>query len=590
MVNYLNKLLGTILVFLFLTRAVIAAEITATVDRNPIPVGESFQFILDARGSIDEDPDFSELNKIFRIISRSQSSNFRLINGSITRNKTWTLVLIGEDPGTYTIPAINFGKDKSEAISIKIVKNTIKQGADQQKDIFLEIDIEPKIAYVQQQIIYSIKLFRRIRLSNASLSEPVSENNQAIITKLGDDTDKKIAINGIAYSVLERRYAIFPQKSGKLKISPVNFETQIVNNTRQRLFSNMDPFSARTSIKRLKSKAIEIQVKGIPVEFTNKYPDASWLPVDSLTITEAWSGDISKFKSGEPMTRTISLTAQNLTAAQLPDIKFNTPKNIKTYPDVPVITEQNNNKGLIANKQFKTALLPTKIGKHKLSKIVIPWWNTNTNSIEESSLPAQIINVGATSNQSENNKLDLNTDLLKQQVTTSTKEQDKSLEINSPGNNLSEQSSPLMWIIFSAIFALLWLITIYLFLKLNAKYKALTVTSDKNTDFSPVSSKEIKNACFENNARACSQLLLAWANNNTESDRFTNLSALLPYTWQGLKIAIEELEQYLYSKKSIEWNGAQLWQAFKTKPPAFTIENNQNSSDPSLASLYAKYD
>ncbi|MFV2059765.1 MAG: BatD family protein [Gammaproteobacteria bacterium] len=597
MVNYKKLLLGILLLSVLNSMPLMAAEITATVDRNPIPVGESFQFVLDARGSIDEDPDFSELQKIFRIINTRQSSNFRLINGSITRNKTWTMTLMLEEAGDYEIPAINFGKDKSDPIAIKIVSNTVTQKNKQQAEIYLEIDVEPKTVYVQQQLIYTIKLFRRIQLNNASLSEPVSENNQSTVTKLGEDSAKRIAINGVAYTVLERRYAIFPQKSGLLKIKPITFETQIVRNSRQRSFFNMDPFTA--GVKRLKSKAIEIQVKGIPHEFNKKYPSATWLPVDNLTITEKWSGDKSTLTSGEPITRTISLIAQNLSTAQLPDIKIEAPKNIKIYPDIPVITERNNKKGLVAIKEFKTALLATKMGKQTLSEIVIPWWNTKTNTIQESRLDSQIINVGAAVSQVEENKLKLD-DSVSSSTANNAAAVDSDTKLQPQIQKQADYFESFMWIIISAIFVFLWLITVFLWFRLRSKYRAI-IAGDAIKKFSgteinasynradAVSIKDIKKACLKNDAGLCNQLLIQWANSNCQSEQFTNLSSLLAFADPALQNAIIELQRYLYGNKANAWSGAALWAAFNSNPPVFASGSTKRHSAPTLPSLYANY-
>ncbi len=596
MVNFLHKIFGIFIVLLILIKTANAVEITAVVDRNPIPVGESFRFILEANGSVDKDPDFTELQNKFRVLSTSQSSNYSLMNGSMTKTKTWIMVLIADKPGSFIIPEINFGKDKSDAIAITVSNTVSTQDSEQSRDIYIEADIEPKSVYVQQQVIYSIKLFRRIQIANASLSEPASEDNQAIITKLGKDTDKRVVIDGVAYSVLERRYAIFPQKSGKLKIPSVTFQTQIVSNQRQRSFFNMDPFNSRGTIKRLQTKPVEIEVKSIPAEFTKKYPKAAWLPVDNLTISETWSDDINSFKSGEPMTRTISLTAQNLTAAQLPEINFTAPKSIKLYPDVPETAEQATATGLITSKRFKTALLPTKLGQHELAKIVVPWWDTNSNSLQESILPAKTITVLASSNPDDS--------LYSEQAPESNFRVDDTAKSTTPhdtGNNESlnltvnsgaAQGSSLWWIIASSVLAVLWLATLYLLLQLRAKITLLesiesTATS---TEIKPISNKQIKGACLANDARECSRLLLQWANAQTQSTQFTNISVLRGFSEPEFILELDKLQSCLYQKNALDWDGTAFWSIFNARPPSFALKPQKNSSTPTLNSLYAKYD
>jgi len=597
MVNNISKIFVMTIFLLIISSTSSAAEILATVDRNPIPLGESFLFTLDATGSVDKDPDFSELEKTFRILNPGKSSNISIVNGSVTRKTIWTMQLLAEKPGKYIIPAINFGKDNSDPIVINILEASVQQNNNQSPEIYFEISVDKDKSYVQQQIVYTMKLFLRIELANPRLSEPVSQDGQAIITKLGEDSKKNITLNGIAYTVIERRYAIFPQKSGKLTISSLNFEAQAVSQNRQRSYFNFDRFYQQGTVKRIQSKAIAIEVDGIPLEFSKKFPDATWLAVDNLSISETWSGDTKSFISGEPMTRTISLTVQNISATQLPDINFSAQKHIKIYPDVPVTAEQSNVKGLIANKQFKTALLPTKLGRHTLPEIAIPWWNTNTDKLEVSRLAAHTINVEANKEQSiaenEMSQLKSKSDSsLSQLRDNANSNQSQDNNVN-PDTNFSNILSTRLWLAITASMAVLWLITIFILLSTRRKLKTV-ILNNKNetvrtTAPETISIKQVKTACIGNDSQACSQILVRWANSQTADGTFTNLASLLPFVDKDLRHAIECLQQHLYSKNSSEWQGSKLWSAFDSNPPQFKTQNNSKSLKPVLASLYAKY-
>ena len=48
------------LCLLLSTSTVQAANITASLDRNPAMLDESFRLVLEADGSVDDDPDFAE--------------------------------------------------------------------------------------------------------------------------------------------------------------------------------------------------------------------------------------------------------------------------------------------------------------------------------------------------------------------------------------------------------------------------------------------------------------------------------------------------------------------------------------------------
>ena len=71
-----------LIALLILSGPVLAtANITARLDRNPVSLDESFHLVYEADSDVD-DPDFSVLDHDFEILSSSQSTNMRSINGS----------------------------------------------------------------------------------------------------------------------------------------------------------------------------------------------------------------------------------------------------------------------------------------------------------------------------------------------------------------------------------------------------------------------------------------------------------------------------------------------------------------------------
>ena len=60
-----------------------AANITASVDRNPVPIDESFSLRLKADGNVDGNPDLAPLEQDFEILGTSQSTSMNYVNGNI---------------------------------------------------------------------------------------------------------------------------------------------------------------------------------------------------------------------------------------------------------------------------------------------------------------------------------------------------------------------------------------------------------------------------------------------------------------------------------------------------------------------------
>lgn len=205
-----------------LSQSAEAATIRMELDRSPVLINESFTLVFEAEGSVDEDPDFSALERVFDILRRSEGSSMQIINGEVSRKKQWTLSLMAKEPGHFIIPPIPFGKDKSESLMIEIKAAPVPSEGDFEP-IFIEVSAEPATPYVQSQVIYTVRLYRSVTLISGNLSEPTLSDADAVIEKLGNDRSFETTLKDQRYLVVERVYAIFPQQSGQLTLLPIRF-------------------------------------------------------------------------------------------------------------------------------------------------------------------------------------------------------------------------------------------------------------------------------------------------------------------------------------------------------------------------------
>jgi len=327
------------LVFTLYSNVSSATNITVSSSANPISLDDSFHLIYEADSSVDDDPDFDPISEHFEILSSSQSTSMRLVNGEYGLKKKWNLALIAKDIGNFTIPSISFGSDKSPAIRITITNSVTPNSslpngqASIPAKLFIESSVDVKQSRIQQEIILSIRLLRTVSIIGASLSEPTTSDADAIIQRLGDDSRYQTTRNGIRYEVFERRYAIYPQHSGKLTINPITFEGRVNSNQPRTIF---DQFRITGQIKRSRTKSITLNILAKPADINTQ----DWLPASQLQLVEEWSDDIAAAKTGEPITRTITIIAKGLSALQLPELQFPEVAGIKQYPDKPVTTNK----------------------------------------------------------------------------------------------------------------------------------------------------------------------------------------------------------------------------------------------------------
>jgi hypothetical protein len=381
-----------IMAFLFLLHAgpVLAAKIEVSLDRNPVPLNESFTLVFSADETPDDDPDFRPLEQDFEVLGQSQSNQFSFSNGHSSRSIEWQVTVMAKKTGTLDIPPIAFGSDRSEPFQVTVIPaSTARRSDAADAEILLEAEAEPKNPYVQAQVIYTVRVLSRTPFGEARLSSPQAAD--ALIEKLDNNAGVSdiVTRHGVRYKMTEIRYAIFPQKSGALRIEPLHLEAQVSSGGRS-LFNPF--FNQATRALKVSSDAVELDVRPVPAEFAGKH----WLPAENLELEDSWGRQPPRTHSGEPITRTLTLKAQGATVGLLPELNPNAspPANdIKQYPDQPRLNEEKRRDGLSSLRQEKTALIVSQPGTYRMPAVEIPWWNTRTDRLEVARLPERTLTV-----------------------------------------------------------------------------------------------------------------------------------------------------------------------------------------------------
>ena len=510
-----------------------AATIRAHLDRNPVTVNESFMLSFDVQGDADGEADFSPLEALFDILNRSQGSQIQIINGRMDRTSQWQLTLMARAAGNYTIPAISFGKDRSNSLSL-VVQAETTDAATQGGTVFLEAELTPQQAYLQSQLVYTVRLLRSVNLRSASLSEPKFSGVEAMIEKLGDDRNFETLRNGVRYVVVERSFAIFPQQSGSLTVEPTVFQGQIIDGSR---FN----FNETLRSKRVTSESFSVDVQPIPA--AAKRP---WLPSRELRLVEEWPQDPPRFRVGEPLTRTITLTASGIAAAQLPGLAGPPADGLKQYTDQPLLKNQTRADGLTGIRQEKIALLPSRPGRFELPAIEIPWWNTETGRQQFARIPARSIEVSAA------------VDAQPAPPPLPVEADPSSISDSQPLEIVQQRRAAGFWPWLSVMLVLGWLVTAFLWWRQRHKPETELRSSPRKPDKPNEVLREFKRACRHNDAGACKIALLKLAKNHWQERPPTSLGAIANCVAPAFADTIDELNRALYGQETVDWDGGRL--------------------------------
>ncbi len=541
-----------------------AAEVEAWLDRNPISANQSVTLTIEVQGDISGMADFEPLREDFDIISRRAGTQVQFINGKVSRTRTWNLTLRPKRQGILTIPALAIGTDLSPELELEVAEGKIAN--DPNEDLFIEVEVEPKNPYVQQQIIYTVRLNHAIKLGNASLSQPQFENGEALIKRLGEDRSYTATINDRDFQVIERRYAIYPQKSGKLRIAPLIFDGQIVEK-RQTIW---DPFGGSSHSERLLSEAVDMDIRPIPEAFTGKH----WLPAHNLQLAQSWSDTPPSFKAGEPTTHTLAIIAEGLTAAQLPELNHGQLKGSKQYPDQAQLRNQSTDSGITGIRQQKIALIPQQGGALSLPEIELPWWNLASDEIEIARLPAQDFPVEGA----------VPPPVVRQPVIVApTPKPEPKIIVPTTKDSafpLAQWITPLWWPWIASGLLLLWLLTLMLWTGL-ARRNRTPKTTPVCTPKADISA--IRKACKDSNASNTKQALLDWTKascTRVNVEPTTHLNGLAQAAKcagaDELAKALIELNRCLYSGGSEHWDGKVLAQQLPSLNRLFTESCNDD--------------
>jgi len=538
-----------------------AADISVQTDRNPVNLNESFQITFSANEKPDGEPDFSPLEKDFEILNQSQQQSTQIINLKMTKLIQWVLTVMAKSSGTLMIPTINFGQDNSQFAAI--VVNEVQVTENTNEDLFLQVEVSNTQPYIQEQVIYTLKLYRKVNISQAALTEPKLAN--AVIEKLGEDKNYNSQYQGDNYVVTERKYAIFPQKSEPMRIEPLTLTADVIVASQPRYNGFFSRQNTRT--QRISSEAITLDVQAKPTEAADNY----WLPAEQVYLEEKWSADIAKMKVGEPITRTLSLLIKGATQGALPELYAdNMPANVKAYPDQPTLKETAKDDSMIAYREEKIALIPGLAGTYTLPAIEIPWWNTTTKKMEVARIAEQTMTaVAVTGTGTGTNNFVAPTPKVEPRTPTP-------LAIDNSPIVTTSSADESLWFWLAIFFAGAWLVTLIYFLSRNRKKSQKGASSTVHEKAGTID-KTLKKACKSNEPGQTKEALIEWGR---EQFNQSNLTKIAEQCAPALQTEILALNGILYGGENKEWQGETLWIAFKENQPVTTKQTTEAEAEP----------
>lgn len=515
---------------LFFNFGMSLASVSLQLEPAHIQAEETFRLILTLDGKQDVGvPDISPLQEDFTIIGTQRSTSYSLVNGQANSFSQWIIELAPKRSGVLPIPALQVGKEKTQALTVEVTEGAAKSKKNfPSDDVFLLAELHPADPYINQQVIYTVKLYNCRRLMNAHYEPPQVDN--ALVVTLGNGNHYQETIKGRVYDVAEQQYAIFPQKSGELAIKSPVFRAMVYDSNPRKI--------------KVEAKALQLKVKPKLASFNNK----NWLPAKKVSLQEHYDDELTAPNQGSTFVRTLSLQAVGVPAQLLPSLDLSSSDQFSSYPEKPIEKNHFQNQELVGSTTTKVTYLLNKSGAITLPAIKIRWFNSVTGKEELSSLPERTIKV---------------TPLNSAAPSTASPSQSQLQPLSSGSDNkqlplaAAARSSKFTFAgVFSAIFAFAWLTTLLLWFRQGkrAKQTARQVL------------KQLHKACKQGQAAEARDALLSFARLKWPDETILSLAAIENKVADSfLQQQLKELSQFLYTQDSAKgiWRGEALWQALQ---------------------------
>ena len=363
-----------------------AQDLEVTVDRAELARGETLLYtirIYEQRQGMQLD--LTPLTEDFDVLGTRTSSQVRSINGQV---ESWTDYIVTLFPlieGELTIPSIEINNLQTEPIVISVV-NQGPRSNQANDELFLQMEVNKEALYVQEQLLFTVKLYYTINgIRNPQFTE--LEMEDTVIQLIGSPNQYEQIIEGVRYGVYEKRYVIFPQRSGPLEIPDILFRGEVTDGSSNFVFRNLN------------TRRVTAFIEGMTINVNERPVDAqefdNWLPVTNLSISEEWSTDLENLSVGDSVTRTITLTADGLDGAVLPPFSPEALDGINVYEDPASIERTYVDGSIVGTRVESSTLVPVVAGNIEIPEILIPWWDVSSDELKEAFIPAKSIVVSS---------------------------------------------------------------------------------------------------------------------------------------------------------------------------------------------------
>ncbi|HID30643.1 MAG TPA: protein BatD [Desulfobacterales bacterium] len=385
-------------------------SVTMHLDRKEATLVDSVNVVVSVSGTRSSDllPVLKGL-EAFNVTRGGTSSRVQIINGKVDAGVDYSYFIQPKRTGTFKVGPAEVkvdGKTFASNTAILTVTKVPQASGGDRGPLFLSAGLSTKKVYVEEQTTYTLKLYRRTKVSDLSLD--LAETEHLAFKQIGKPLEYQSVYGGKTYQLVELRYALIASRAGNYTIEPSTMSMTVFQPRRSSRFDSFkdpffdDPFFSFSKGKpiTLASEPVDLQV--VPLPETGRPAGFSGLvgtyQIESRLVP-------SEIKAGESATLTVVLKGRG-NVNRIPDLEMPELPGTKVYADQPVFETEADTDGLSGSKTMKWAIVPEKEGPYKIPPLSVSFFDTTaekyrivkTSSLSLSVLPGQTEQVHASRN------------------------------------------------------------------------------------------------------------------------------------------------------------------------------------------------
>ncbi|WP_349779488.1 BatD family protein [Xanthomonas sp. WHRI 7065] len=380
--------IGMLASVMLLTCAPVGAVTRAWLDRDSADAGDVVMLNIetDQRGV---DPDYTPLRNDFALGAKSANQQMQVTNGSVTVRALFGVVLTPRKSGELIVPAIRVGNERTEPLRLQVGASASDAGssapgaaaaAQGNEDAFVQTQVDDPQPYVQQSVGVVVRLYFATQLASGELDLEAPDG--ASLQRIGDDVSSVKVLNNRQYNVVERRYLLVPERSGRLVLPSARFNGRSVGG----FFD--DYFGRGNGELSARSASIPLQVRAQPANAPQP-----WLPLRSLQLR--YTTTPQRATAGEAAQIVVEASARGATQAQFPELPTPSVPDAQVFAEPPQYEERFVDGSPQLRLTRRYSIVPNRAGPLVVPGLQVAWWDVGAAAAKTAALPDLTLDVAA---------------------------------------------------------------------------------------------------------------------------------------------------------------------------------------------------